>query len=279
MGLMARKPAAELARKTMEIVASGRYEIEGKTIWIRDSVERAVEGTIEYPPNHDPRWSRGEERATRFEATPESSLDAAQRLVQDGGSPCVLNFASAKHPGGGFLNGARAQEESLARSSALFACLSDREMYDYHRSRSDPLYSSWVIYSPAVPVFRSNDGDLLDPPYACSFLTSPACNAGVALERVSRREAASVKARVQRAMRERVERVLGVAAEQGEQALVLGAWGCGVFRNESEEIAERFKEALDGPFKGVFARVIFAVLDSSQEQKTLGPFARRFGGP
>jgi uncharacterized protein (TIGR02452 family) len=276
MKIMARKPAAELARKAVEIVASGRYEAGGRVVHIRDDVERAIEETVEYPPDVAPRWSRGEEIPTRYEATPESSLDAAQRLVNEGESPCILNFASAKNPGGGFLNGARAQEESLARSSALHACLSGREMYDHHRSRSDPLYTSWVIYSPAVPVFFSNEGEVLDPPYRASFLTSPACNAGVALERVGRSGEASVRAAVQRAMRERVERVLGVAAAHQERALVLGAWGCGVFRNDPEEIAERFKEALDGPFRSVFSRVIFAVLDTSGDQRTLGPFPRRF---
>jgi uncharacterized protein (TIGR02452 family) len=277
MGTMARKPAAELARRTMEIVGAGRYEVGGRTIWIQEDVERAVGETVEYPPGREIHWARGEERPTRVEATGESSLEAARRLVGEGARPCVLNFASAKNPGGGFLNGARAQEESLARSSALYACLSRRRMYDHHRMRSDPLYTSWVIYSPRVPVFFSDDGDLLDPPYLCSFLTSPACNAGVALERAGRARAAAVEAAIQEAMAERVERVLGTAAAHDERALVLGAWGCGVFRNDPEQIAERFKEALDGPFRGVFDRVIFAVLDSTREQRALGPFQQRFG--
>jgi uncharacterized protein (TIGR02452 family) len=53
-------------------------------------------------------------------------------------------------------------------------------------------------------------------------------------------------------MAERTERLLGVAASHGEEALVLEVWGCGVFRNDPEQIAERFKVALNGPFHGVF---------------------------
>lgn len=277
MGLMARKPAAELARKTVEILARGRYEVGGKGVFLEDDLARAVEQTEEYPPERPLRRPAGPGRPTRFEATDESTLDAARRLASEGHAPCALNFASAKNPGGGFLNGARAQEESLARSSGLYPCLSGREMYDFHRHQGDPLYSSWVIYSPRVPVFRDNDGALLDPPYACSFLTSPACNAGVACERAGKGGEARARGKIRGAMVERVERVLGVAAENNERALVLGAWGCGVFRNDAEEIAGLFEQALRGPFAGVFDRVIFAVLDFSAEQRFLGPFTKRFG--
>lgn len=277
MGLMARKPAAELARQTVAILGRGFYEVGDRRVLIEPDVERAIADTEEYPPERQPRWSAEQKRPTRVEATDESTLGAARRLIAEGYSPCALNFASAKNPGGGFLNGARAQEESLARSSALYACISGREMYAHHRVQHDPLYSGWVIYSPRVPVFRQDRGGLLDPPYLCSFLTSPACNAGVALEGAGKANEAQVRGRIQAAMRDRVARVLGVAAEHDERALVLGAWGCGVFRNNAEEIAGLFKEALDGPFRGAFERVIFAVLDFSDEQRFLGPFARRFG--
>jgi len=90
----------------------------------------------------------------------------------------VLNFASATHPGGGFLSGARAQEEYLARSSGLYACIRDNPMYAFHRSRSDPHYTNYAVYSPEVPVFRSDDGSLLDEPYTVGIITSPAVNAG-----------------------------------------------------------------------------------------------------
>jgi uncharacterized protein (TIGR02452 family) len=56
--------------------------------------------------------------------------------------------------------------------------------------------------------------------------------------------------------------------------LVLGAWGCGVFKNDPEQIAELFRSALAGRFRGAFTHVVFAVLDSSGE--TLGPFEQVF---
>jgi uncharacterized protein (TIGR02452 family) len=82
---------------------------------------------------------------------------------------------------------------------------------------------------------------------------------------------------IRQVMQERVERVLAVAALHGHEALVLGAWGCGVFRNDPEQIAELFQSALAGRFRGAFTQVVFAVLDSSDDERSLGPFERVFG--
>ena len=40
---------------------------------------------------------------------------------------------------------------------------------------------------------------------------------------------------------------------------MLGAWGCGAFGNDANEIAALFKRALQNHFKGVYQRVIFAI--------------------
>jgi uncharacterized protein (TIGR02452 family) len=80
------------------------------------------------------------------------------RLVQEEGvdDPVVLNFASARNVGGGFLNGARAQEEDLARSCGLFRCLETQpEYYEVNRRTASLLYTDHIIYSPRVPWFRS----------------------------------------------------------------------------------------------------------------------------
>jgi uncharacterized protein (TIGR02452 family) len=73
--------------------------------------------------------------------------------------------------------------------------------------------------------------------------------------------------------------VLTIAAAHGHDALVLGAWGCGVFGNDTQEIAELFHSALSYHFQGVFTRIVFAVLDWSEERRFIGPFQRLFARP
>jgi uncharacterized protein (TIGR02452 family) len=133
------------------------------------------------------------------------------------------------------------------------------------------MYTSYAIYSPDVPVFRYDDGTLREQPFACAFITAPAVNAKAVLDR--RPDAGPA---IHAAMRERVSRVLAIAAKHGHQALVLGAWGCGVFGNDGDDIAGLFRDALSAPFSGAFARVVFAILDSSPEEIFIGPFRRAF---
>lgn len=77
-------------------------------------------------------------------------------------------------------------------------------------------------------------------------------------------------------MGDRIDKVLAIMAGHGHDAAVLGAWGCGVFKNDPDAIAGLFAKALRGKFAGAFAKVVFAVLDSSEERYFIGPFAERF---
>ena len=209
---------------------------------------------------------------TRIRVVNGTSLASARELAARGPAPLVLNFASAKNPGGGFLNGARAQEESLARASSLYATLLTSGMYGHHRAHGDALCTDWMIHSPDVPVFRDDEtAALREEPFLCSFGTAPAPNAGVVLERDRSR-----RAEVDRAMAARVTRALAISAAHGHPSLVLGAWGCGVFANDPRIVAGAFAAELEGAFAGVFDEVVFAVLDWSEERRFVRPFVERF---
>ena len=240
-----------IARETVSIAEGGRYEHEGRTVHIGEQVALAVAGTRLHLPDEELRVSTGT-RTPLIEVTGESSLVAARRL---GGDVACLVFASARNPGGGFLNGAQAQEESLARASALYPCLrAAGDFYAYHRGRPELTYSDRVIYSPRVPVFRDDRGAFLATPYPVSFLTAAAPNRGAIAN--SRPE---LLPEVGPALARRAKRVLAVAAAHGERRLVLGAWGCGVFANDPAEVAAAFAAALAvSPW---FEHVVFAVLD------------------
>jgi uncharacterized protein (TIGR02452 family) len=79
-------------------------------------------------------------------------------------------------------------------------------------------------------------------------------------------------------MRSRILKVLAVGAHHRHDGLVLGAWGCGAFGNDANEIAGLFREALDRPFRGVFSHVVFAITDWSEDERLIGPFLQSFGG-
>jgi uncharacterized protein (TIGR02452 family) len=269
---LARERAAALGQQTQRILAERRYTTgHGAIVDLAPLIEHARAGTRSYPPEVMLPAQLPGPNATSIQVTLETTLAAARGLAAAGGHVAALNFASARRPGGGWLSGALAQEESLARASALVPCIADDAMYARHAQLHDALYTSSAIYSPDVPVFGDDDGRLLDAPYLVAFITAPAANAGVVLERDRSR-----RAEITAAMRERVARVLAIAATHGHDALVLGAWGCGVFKNDPAEIAELFAAALRGPFQGAFRTVVFAVLDSSPERRFIGPFERAF---
>ncbi|MYS47844.1 TIGR02452 family protein, partial [Streptomyces sp. SID5998] len=177
-----------IAQQTEQIVMAGAYRTaDGREVPLAAAVEAARDGTRMHGPGPVavPPWTPV---TTSIEVTGESSLAAARRLT---GPVAVLNFASARNPGGGYLNGAQAQEEALCRASALYTCLlGAREFYDHHRAHRDPFYSDRVIHSPAVPVFRDDHGQLLDEPFTAGFLTAAAPNAGVVLRDAPERAAA-----------------------------------------------------------------------------------------
>ncbi len=279
-----------MAADNRRIVETGAYTTaDGHVGRIGPAARAAEEGTRLYGPEPVP-LPDPPHRApdgTRFEVTREDSLVAARRLldeagaVQGGAEPeagtarvAVLVFASARNPGGGYLNGAKAQEEAICRASTLYTCLLRApDYYAAHRAERDLFYSDRVIHSPAVPVFRDASGKLLPRWYTLGFLTSPAPNTGVVARRAPER-----LADVPRALTRRAERVLEVAAAEGYRELVLGAWGCGVFGNEPAVVASAFRGLLtgNGRFADHFERAVFAVL-SDGHSPALAAFAAAFG--
>ena len=267
----------ELAQETLRIIESGTYRNNlGETVSIKDETDFAVKNsrlfrTEDFPEHFDLTKFDGE---TKFEITDETTLEAAKRICKEdeNANPFVLNFASAKNPGGGFLGGAQAQEESLARSSSLYPCLkANFEMYEYNRRTSSCLYSDWMIYSPRVPVFRNDDGSLIQKPYLVTFLTSPAVNAGV----VKQKEPQKVHL-IELTNRERARKFLWIANKENHKTLILGAWGCGVFQNDPKEIAQIFNKLLKGEFANCFERVIMAIYDITPKQKVYNAFVEGF---
>ena len=286
--MSSRKGRAQVARETLEILESRAYESPaGKRVEIAPALEYALRESRLYSPQQfpevfalrDDRLAASAPKPMRVEVVNATTLAAARRLVEEQHREDVLclNFASAKNPGGGFINGSQAQEESLARASGLYACISPMQMmYETNKRYRSSLYTDHLIYSPQVPVFRDDDDRLLETPWRVSMLTAPAVNAGA----IHDNEPENVS-RIQETMLRRMEKLLSIAVVHRHGALVLGAWGCGVFRNEPADVARWFHYHLleNDSFRHAFDTVVFAVLDGSPELSTLNAFRKLFASP
>lgn len=273
-----------IAAETVAALERGIYHTaSGQTVSLTATLERCLAATLCYDPEalattcDKVLAEPAPFAATTFEVVNETTLQGAARLTAAAHFQCVgvLNFASAKNPGGGFLGGASAQEESLARSSGLYSSLLRcPAYYKFHRAQGTSLYSDRMIYSPACPVFRDDDGAWLERPYLVDFITSPAPNAGAILA-----NAPDELPRLEPTLRERSRKLLALAAHHGCDVLVLGAWGCGVFRNDPQVVAAIFGAQLQagGAFWGRFKHVLFSVLDTSMKQATIAAFTAQFG--
>jgi uncharacterized protein (TIGR02452 family) len=160
------------------------------------------------------------------------------------------------------------QEESVARSSTLYSSLmTDTGQRFYRSHRKNPhegYYSHAMIYSPRVLLICSDDGSWHEP-IEVEVVTSCAVNAGV-VRRYLRQAHKSDEAELDKAMGERMARVLCLFEKQGVRNVVLGSFGTGVFRNRVELVAQVWKDLLVGEnarFRYSFDRVEFSVLGNS----------------
>ncbi|KYH06566.1 TIGR02452 family protein [Chryseobacterium cucumeris] len=262
-----------MAKDTLDILAKKYYINEhNEKINIENELEISKKETSLFTPEQLSEMKESPLPEISFETKIEtwkcSSLKAILQLSEEENQEKImcLNFASAKNPGGGFINGAEAQEESLARTSGLYESLLQAfDYYTIHRAMESCFYTDTMIYSPKVPVFRKDKGELLPKPVLCNFITSPAVNTGV----VKRQEPERAH-EILDAMDLRMDKMLSLALQQGNEVLILGAWGCGVFKNDPKEIAGLFGKYLQGKYKNKFKRVVFAVLTKKEEM--LKPF-------
>jgi uncharacterized protein (TIGR02452 family) len=276
--------AKAIAMGTVAALEEGRYRgPDGSLVDISMLLSTCINGTEPYDPDQlvhirEQILARPKEvgaATTALEVVNETTLQGCARLVAERRYKRigVLNFASARHPGGGFLGGARAQEESLARSSGLYFSLNQcPDHYAFHRAQQTCLYSDRMIYSPACPVVRDDAGNWLPEPYVVDFITSPAPNAGA----VRQNEPANSEY-IEPVLRERAGKILTLCAYKHCDALVLGAWGCGVFKNDPGTVAKIFFGHLSpaGIYAGYFRRIVFSVYDSSSAQETYRAFAEQ----
>lgn len=223
-------------------------------------------------------------RATQAEVTVSGrrSLEAAGRHA--GKKVCVLNFASATSPGGGVRHGSSAQEESLCRCSTLYPALSPghlwKNFYAPHREARNRLYNGDIIYCPGIIVFKSDDDSPALLPgenwYKVDVLTCAAPNLRHLEEDAQGRAREFINGgELEKLLTKRIRRIFEVAALEGAEVLILGAWGCGAFRNPPELVASAFRRAVN-EYGSYFEAIEFAVFHMDHEADNYRAFQQAF---
>ena len=264
----------QLAKDVLELIERGHYCVDGVEVSIDKFVQESLNGSRLYTPeqlaslrNNVPDGNRPDVEVTA------GTTQSVARDLADTGPLTLLNFASARNPGGGFLNGAKAQEEDLCRCSALYSTLIFHpEYYEANRKQSSLLYTDYAIYSPTVPFFKTRGtGELLAEPFVASVITAPAPNTRPYLA------GPGDPGLLEQCFERRWRNVLSIAKDAGAKSVLLGAWGCGAFGGDPVLASETAKRAIEtyGP---AFERVVFAIPAKGKRSKhNHDVFANTFG--
>ena len=205
------------------------------------------------------------------------SLEAAEPYAKQGKKVCVLNFASASNPGGGVVNGSSAQEECICRCTTLYPCLNTSAMWNAfympHRKANNPLYNNDCIYTPDVCVFKS-DINFPEPLpktewWNVNILTCAAPNLRERPSNAMNPNAGTTAAKIsatelEKLLTSRIRRIFEVAVANGNEVLILGAFGCGAFRNPPELVAKVFHNVMQD-YLGYFETIEYAVYHTERE--------------
>ena len=211
--------------------------------------------------------------------TPDRTLEAVYKYYipkETKGKTGVLNFASAKNPGGGVFSGARSQEESICRASTLYPCLNTEFLndnyYSYHKYQKKD-YSDRIIYIPNVLVFKSDTdvySQMLEENkwYNIDVISCAAHN-----QRAYKLDHENLKKLVY----SRLKAIIECGVENNVDNLILGAYGCGAFGNDPQLVSKIFKNILiDEEYYKYFLKVHFAIFTMSNEVKNLNEFNKTF---
>jgi uncharacterized protein (TIGR02452 family) len=304
-----RELRAEIFEGTIEIVNKGFYRLNDAQITIDSSSAAANTEYFTVPPKlsesgrEEPKnpLARGSLMGlgggsggceTKFSVIEADCLETAERLLDEGLNPCVLNMASRQNPGGGVKGGAGAQEENLFRRTNLFKSLYQfadyASQYGVKRSKySYPLdRNTGGIYSKGITVFRARESSgyaLLKKPFQASFVSVPSIN-HPDLEKIDNQY--YIAKRLVEPTKEKIRSILRIAGTLREgaagglssagncrhDALVLSALGCGAFANPPYHIALLFSEVFgEAEFKNRFKRVVFSIIDDHNSHKEHNP--------
>lgn len=202
------------------------------------------------------------------------TFDVARLLQEEGLSPLVLNMASCFKPGGGWRNGAKAQEESLFYRSTYAISLENCLDLDTDREWRYPLKLYSGVYSPDIYVFRDNakSNYTFMRKKDCFWVDMVAISA---LKRPKLTNDGHLNEKDRLITYHKIEGIFKIALENGHDSLVLGALGCGAYQNPPEDVAKIFQMVIRH-YERYFRRITFAIIDDKNSNGNLSIFKRIF---
>lgn len=245
-----KKSHFNIQRETKALAHTGEMEL-----FYREEIEDSIQNSYVYRENVDSNTIKYDNIKTEITVEPLTTTDAIIKYSND--KCAALNFASFKYPGGGFIRGSIAQEEALCHDSFLYNVLSAdkfKNMYADNRLKENQnhgLYTNFGIYSPNILFEKKHTtfGPIIHK-VKCNIITVAAPNLSVYHN--------GEDANYINTMYKRIKFVLDIAKKHNNDTLILGAFGCGVFKNDPTFVSTVFKELLNSGYYN-FKKVIFAV--------------------
>lgn len=273
---------------TVGIVNQGHYTTESGKSFSFPSDKEMMHNTVFYEQEfHTPDAPQNSE-PTIVEVQNIDCLYAGVQLKEEGYNPAVLNMASRHNPGGGVTTGSGAQEETLFRRTNLF-----RSLYQFaHYAKQygiTPSHNQYPldrnfggVYTPDAIYFRESEQKgyaLLDNPVALSFISVAGVN------RPELTADNMIADHLVEQVKDKIRTIFRIGLANRHDSLVLGALGCGAFRNPPRHVARLFHEVMDEPeFKNRYKKIVFAILDDHNAHKNhnqegnFKPFEEEFAG-
>lgn len=271
-------------RNTVDIVNQGGYVTENGTCYSFPDDSDMMSKTVFY--EREISLAVQSSYQTVVEVQNIDCLYAGVQLKEQGYNPAVLNMASRRNPGGGVATGACAQEETLFRRTNLFRSLYQfapfAGMYGIKRSHHQyPLDRNFGgVYTPDAIYFRESEQKgyaLLDNPVSLSFITVAGMN------RPYLTTSGMIANHHVEPIKNKIRTIFRIGLIHRHDSLVLGALGCGAFRNPPRHVAQLFHEVMEElEFKNKYRKIVFAILDdhnahqSHNPKGNLKPFADEF---
>lgn len=259
---------------TMDIIKKGEYTSPSGNKVTFAMVDEMVNNTKFYSTKVVNKYDELPKYETKITIVNNDTIYAAEELINKGLKPAILNMASFSTPGGGVTRGSAAQEESIFRrtnlSLSLYQFHSIGENYKIKQKEERyPLnYNFGGIYTPAVTVFKKSEKDnctLLDEPFLIDVISVSA----VKKPQVDNGKIAPWACDV---ILNKIRQILDIAIQNGNDSVVLGAFGCGAYGTPPKHMAELFKKViLNEKYNSAFKEICFAIIDDKNAYRDHNP--------